>query len=339
MTDYIPGGVRTIAFALTLAGAIGLGHAVIPLLRRLKIGQTIRADGPATHLAKSGVPTMGGVIFIVPAAVILAALSVWDHRILPQILVTAGMGAVGFVDDMLKVRRKSKDGLTPVQKTAGILICALLFTVYAVLDANIGSAILLPLTGFSRVLQIPAWVYVPFTVFVFYAAANTVNFTDGVDGLAASVTMLVMAAFTLAAAIAAAMAAGAGAGGGGAGALSAAFAGGCLGFLYFNRYPAKVIMGDCGSLALGGAVAAAAVVMRAHWILLLFGVIYVAEGLSVVIQVSYFKRTRRRVFKMAPIHHHFELSGWSESRIVLTFCLVTFVFCCVGLWFLFGRVF
>ncbi|MCL2060895.1 MAG: phospho-N-acetylmuramoyl-pentapeptide-transferase, partial [Oscillospiraceae bacterium] len=172
---------------------------------------------------------------------------------------------------------------------------------------------------------------IPFTVFVMYGTSNALNFTDGVDGLASSVTMLVMASFTVAAAISVS--------GDSAAALTAAFAGGCLGFLFFNAHPARVMMGDCGSLALGGAVAAAAVAMRGHWVLLFFGVIYVAEGLSVIIQVSYFKRTRRRIFKMAPIHHHFELSGWGEWRIVFVFCSITCVFCLAGLWLLFGRVF
>ena len=331
MAAQIPGGVRTLSFLVTFVGTLGLGFIIIPLLKRLKVGQTVRDDGPATHLVKSGVPTMGGVIFILPAVVILAILSLWDHRIIPPLLVTAGFGVIGFVDDWLKVRRKSKDGLTAFQKTMGIIACALLFSVYAAFSPNIGTAIILPLTGMYGELVIPFWIYIPFTVFVMYATSNAVNFTDGVDGLASSVTMLVMASFTLTAAISVRN--------DGAAALTAAFAGGCLAFLFFNAYPAKVIMGDSGSLALGGAVSAAAIVMRIHWVLLFFGIIYVVEGLSVVIQISWYKRTRRRVFKMAPIHHHYELSGWSESRIVFVFCIVTFIFCCAGLALLFGRFF
>ena len=330
MANLAPGGVRTLAFIIAFIGTLVLGFIIIPLLRRFNIGQTIREDGPATHLAKSGVPTMGGVIFIVPAVAVLVLFSAREHRILPQLLVTVGFGLVGLADDIIKVRRKNNKGLTPLQKTAGIVVCATLFSVYAAFSADIGAKILLPLTGSAVELVIPFWIYIPFTVFVMYGTSNAVNFTDGVDGLASSVTMLVMASFTLASAISVRN--------DGAEALTAAFAGGCLGFLFFNAYPAKVIMGDCGSLALGGAVSAAAIVMRIHWIILLFGVIYVAEALSVVIQVSYFKRTRRRVFKMAPIHHHFELLGWSESRVVTTFCIVTFIFCCAGLGLLFGRI-
>ena len=331
MVNLVPGGVRTLAFIIAFIGSLVSGFIAIPLLKKFHIGQTIREDGPASHQVKSGVPTMGGVIFIVPAAAVLAIFAARDHRILPQLLVVLGFGLVGLADDILKVRRKNNKGLTPLQKTVGIVVCAAIFSVYAAFSADIGVKILLPLTGFSGELAIPYWIYIPFTVFVMYGTANAVNFTDGVDGLAASVTMLVMASFTLVAAVSVRN--------DGAEALTAVFAGGCLGFLFFNAHPAKVIMGDCGSLALGGAVSAAAIAMRMHWIILLFGFIYVAEALSVVIQVSYFKRTRRRVFKMAPIHHHFELSGWSENRIVFAFCFTTFICCCAGIWLLFGRIF
>jgi len=301
------------------------------MLKRLKVGQIVRDDGPATHLIKTGTPTMGGLIFIIPAAITLAVLSFFDSRIIPALLVTVCFGLVGFADDILIVKRKSNKGLTPMQKTAGVILFAIIFSTYAALSDTIGTSIYIPLTGLAGEITLPIWIYIPFTVFVMYGTANAVNFTDGVDGLASSVTMLVMASFTLTAAISVIN--------DGAAALTAAFAGGCLGFLFFNSYPARVMMGDCGSLALGGAVSAAAIIMRIHWILLIFGVVYVAEALSVVIQITYFKRTRRRVFKMAPVHHHYELSGWSESRIVVVFCIVTFVFCCAGLGLLFGRVF
>ena len=331
MIEQIPGGFRTVSFSLAFIGTLAAGYVIVPFLRRHHIGQTIREDGPESHLVKNGVPTMGGLIFIIPSTLVLAALSVWDRRILPALLVTLGFGLVGFVDDMLKVRRKSKDGLTPLQKTAGIVVFSVLFAVFAAYSPSVGTTVLLPLTGLFKGVALPVWVYIPFTVLVMYGASNAVNLTDGVDGLASSVTALVMIALTAAAAISVRE--------DGAVALTAAFAGGCLGFLAFNAHPARVFMGDCGSLALGGAVSAAAVLMRVHWILLLFGVIYAAEALSVIIQVFAFKRTGRRVFKMAPIHHHFELSGWSENGIVLAFSAVTLVFCGIGLWLLFGRVF
>ena len=331
MFDQIPGGARSAAFVLTFVLSLGLGFIAVPLLRRLKIGQTIRDDGPATHLVKSGIPTMGGLIFILPASAVLAVLSLWDRRIIPSLLVTLGFGAVGLVDDLLKVRRKNSKGLSKLQKTAGVMAFALAFSIYAAFSVHIGTGILLPFSGLAGELNVPFWIFIPFSAFVMYGTSNAVNFTDGVDGLASSVTLLVTASFTLAAAVSVRN--------DGAAALTAAVAGGCLAFLFFNAHPARVIMGDCGSLALGGAVSAAAIVMRVPWILLFFGVVYVAEALSVIIQISYYKRTKRRVFKMAPIHHHFELSGWSEGRIVLVFCIVTFAFCCAGLALLFVRLF
>ena len=331
MLNKIPGGIVTAAFLLTFAGAAAAGHVAVPLLKRFRIGQTVRDDGPATHLAKMGIPTMGGLIFLIPASVVLAALSAYERRVAPALLAVIGFGLVGLVDDALKVRRRSKDGLTAEQKTAGQLVVGAAFATYAAFSQYVGTSVALPLTGLSRLVDIPVWIYIPATVFVMYATSNAVNLTDGVDGLASSVTAIVSAALTVAAAVSVRE--------DGAAALTAAFAGGCLGFLLFNAHPAKVIMGDCGSLALGGMVSAAAVMMRAHWIILFFGAVYVAEALSVMIQVSHYKRTKRRVFKMAPLHHHFELSGWGENRIVLAFCGVTAAFSLLGFLALFWRAF
>jgi phospho-N-acetylmuramoyl-pentapeptide-transferase len=331
MIDFIPGGARTVSFIFTFVGTLASGVLIIPLLKRLKVGQTIREDGPASHLAKSGVPTIGGLIFIVPATVVLAVLAVRNFEILPPLLVILGFGTVGFTDDLLKVTRKSKDGLTPLQKTAGLVVFAVLFSTYAAFNRYSGTDILLPLTGSHNAISLPFWLHIPLTAFIMYGTSNAVNLNDGVDGLAAFVTFIVMASFSAAAIL--------GLSGDGASVMTAAFAGGCLGFLFYNAYPARVIMGDCGSLALGGAVSAAAVLMRVHWILLFFGIVYAAEAVSVIIQVAYFKRTGRRIFKMSPIHHHFELSGWSENRIVFVFTAVTFVFCCAGLGLLFWRAF
>ena len=320
-----------VSFIAAFAGAMALGAVTVPLLKRFGIGQTIRDDGPQSHLVKEGIPTMGGVIFLVPAILTLGAFSFWDPRILPQLLAFTGFGIVGFVDDFIKVKRRNKNGLTPMQKTAGQMVVAVAFSTYAAFSPYIGTTIILPLTGMAGVVAIPFWIYIPFTAFVMYATTNAVNLTDGVDGLATSVSTAAMVAFTVASILSVRE--------DGASALTAAFAGGLLGFLFYNAHPARVIMGDSGSLALGGAVATAAIAMRAHWVLLFFGIIYVAEALSVVIQVSYFKRTKRRVFKMAPIHHHFELSGWGENKIVLVFSAATVVFCCAGLLLLFGKVF
>jgi phospho-N-acetylmuramoyl-pentapeptide-transferase len=299
-----------------------MGPLMIPALKRLKFGQPIRGDGPSTHLKKAGTPTMGGIIFLIPAMVILCILSFEYSEILPLLILTIGFGLVGFIDDYIKIIRKSKDGLSVSQKTIGLLLVSTAFVVYLVYASGIGTDIYLPFTGMSQAVILPVWVYIPFTVIVLYATTNAVNLTDGVDGLAAGVTLIVMIFFTVVASITAKDS--------GNMLYTAIIAGGCLGFLVYNSHPAKIFMGDCGSLALGGAVAAAAIILKIHWVLLLAGVIYVAEALSDIIQVFSYKTRRKRVFKMAPIHHHFELSGWKENKIVAVFCTVTIVFCVIG---------
>ncbi|MDR1439425.1 MAG: phospho-N-acetylmuramoyl-pentapeptide-transferase [Clostridiales bacterium] len=324
MPEIAIAGLRSavLAFLSVFAASVVCGLIFVPILRKLKFGQTIREDGPASHLKKAGTPTMGGVIFLIPIMAVLGAMAALGEDILPALLATAGFGIVGLVDDLLKIRRKSKDGLSALQKTAGLLAVAAAFASYMAFAREGAAAVVVPLTGMGGVAAMPVWLYLPFTVFVFYATTNAANLTDGVDGLAASVTLIASLALTAAAL--------AGANGSGA-AFSAAIAGGCLGFLVFNAHPAKVIMGDCGSLALGGAVAAAAMMMRAPWAILAFGGIYAIEALSDIIQVASYKMRRKRVFKMAPIHHHFELSGWSEAKVVLVFDAVSLVFCAAGL--------
>jgi phospho-N-acetylmuramoyl-pentapeptide-transferase len=228
----------------------------------------------------------------------------------------------GFVDDLIKVVKKRKDGLYANQKTVGLLIVAAAFTIYITYVMKLGADIIIPFAGIDATLSVPTWFYIPFTIFVFYSVTNAVNFTDGVDGLCTSVTLVVMVFFTITAMarsdwdyIKV---------------FSSIIAGGCLGFLAFNTHPAKVFMGDNGSLALGGAVAAASIMMKMHWIILVVGFIYVMEALSVTIQILWFKLTGKRFFKMAPIHHHFELSGWKEKKVVGVFLTVTVVMCLVG---------
>jgi phospho-N-acetylmuramoyl-pentapeptide-transferase len=317
---------RADAFLVAAIGALALGAACVPALRRLKVGQPVRDDGPASHLKKAGTPTMGGVIILLPAVAAVAALAAVNPALrsaLPAAVAALCFSFVGFIDDFLKIKRKSKDGLSPSYKTIGLVIVSLGYTAYLVFIARAGTDMLLPLGGMRAAVTIPVWLYVPFNVFVFNAAANGVNLTDGVDGLASSVTLVVMVAFALAASLRVQDA--------GAMALAAALAGGCLGFLAFNLHPARVFMGDVGSYGLGGAVAAIAVMLRAHWVILLFGGVYVVESLSVIIQVSHYKRTKRRVFKMAPIHHHFEVSGWREGAIVATWVGATIIGCALGL--------
>ena len=322
---------RADAFLLAAAGSLAAGAVCVPILRRLNLGQPVRADGPASHLKKQGTPTMGGVIILLPALAALSALSALNPALrsaLPAAAATLCFGAIGFLDDLLKIRRKSKDGLSPRQKTAGLVAVSLAYTCYLVYGARAGTDMLLPLGGMRASVTLPAALYIPFNVFVFNASTNGVNLTDGVDGLASTVTLVVMVAFSVAAST--------GAQNADAMALAAAVAGGCLGFLAFNAHPARVFMGDVGSFGLGGAVAAVAVMLKVQWALVPFGVAYVAETLSVIIQVTHYKRTKRRVFRMAPLHHHFELCGWREGAIVAAWAFATAIGCAIGLALLFA---
>lgn len=306
-----------VSFFLTLI----LGPIFIPILTKLKFGQTVRDDGPQSHLKKTGTPTMGGVFFLIP----ILALSIFyarnDMRILPVALVTAGFGLIGFIDDFIKVVKKSKDGLYWNQKMLGLLLIAVTFSFYAA-KTQIGTDIIIPLFGMEKTFDL-AWAFIPFTIIVLIAATNAVNITDGLDGLCAGVTLIVTVFFSIVAMtrgewdylkI-----------------FSSIVSGGCLGFLAYNVYPAKVFMGDTGSLALGGAVGAIAIMMKMPLVLLVAGGIYVIEALSVMIQVTSYKLTGKRVFKMAPIHHHFELSGWKEVKVVCVFLAVTILLCVISL--------
>lgn len=318
-----PFGISIQVWVFVLAFFIALvsGPILIPVLARLKFGQTVRDDGPASHFKKTGTPTMGGVIFLVP----VLALSLFYGRIYPQILplafVTLGFGAIGFIDDFIKVVKKRKDGLYANQKMMGLLLIAAIFSFYIAQYTDIGTDIIIPFAGTDITFDL-AWLFVPFTIFILLATTNSVNMTDGLDGLAAGVTLIITVFFTIVAMtrgewdyikI-----------------FASIVAGGCLGFLAFNTHPAKVFMGDTGSLALGGAVGAIAIMLKMPLLIPIVGIIYVIETLSVMIQVTSFKLRRKRVFKMAPIHHHFELSGWKETRVVKAFWMVTVIFCFIG---------
>jgi phospho-N-acetylmuramoyl-pentapeptide-transferase len=313
---------QVLAFAATFLLSLIAGPIIIPLLKRLKFGQTVRDDGPATHLKKMGIPTIGGLIFIIP--MILAALffAPMYPQITPLLLVTIGFAVIGLMDDLIKVIKKNKDGLSAGQKTVGQVLVSAVFACYVALSPSLGTGMILPFLGIDAVVELPVWLFIPFIVLIMYFFVNSVNLTDGVDGLAAGVTLIVMVFFTIVAMVR------------GEWDFVKLFcsitAGGCLGFLVFNIHPAKVIMGDTGSLALGGVVSSAAVVMKMPWILLVVGAIYAVESLSVIIQVGSFKLRGTRVFKMAPIHHHFELSGWKETKVVTVFWLITIVLCFIG---------
>lgn len=304
-----------IAFFLNIV----ISPFIIPLLERLKFGQQVRDDGPNTHLKKSGTPTMGGLIILISIS-LTSLLFITGNKSLQSVLfVTLGFGLIGFLDDYTKIVKKRSLGLTPLQKIIGQLTVTLAFGYLLKFYVGIDTTVILPFTDSGEIdFGIFYW---PFFIFAVIATVNAVNLTDGLDGLASSVTVLVATFF---AAVAWGMHSE-------VLPLAGAVAGSLLGFLLFNSYPAKVFMGDTGSLALGGFVIAIAFILRLPWFIPIVGIIYVIENLSVVIQVLYFKKTKKRFFKMAPIHHHFELSGWPETKVVTVFCIVTAIMCLIGL--------
>jgi phospho-N-acetylmuramoyl-pentapeptide-transferase len=303
-----------------------MGFLLIPWLKRLKFGQNIRSDGPSRHLQKAGTPTMGGIIFLI--GISAAVLFVAPQRVdaLVVLVLTLGYGLIGFLDDYIKIVFKRSLGLKAREKLLGQIILALLLAIGVVFWLDTGTALVVPFSGFFIAggiqLEMGWWLFLAFTLVVMVGTANAVNLTDGLDGLASGASFVVALAMMFLSLQA---------GKEGVAVVMAAMSGGCLGFLYFNRYPAKVFMGDTGSLALGGGLAAAAVVTRSELFLVLIGGIFVLEALSVIIQVISFQTTGRRVFRMSPLHHHFELGGWSENRVVLTFWLVTILLGAIGL--------
>ena len=305
-----------ISFALSVI----MGPFVIPFLRRLKMGQTERVDGVQSHLKKAGTPTMGGVM-ILGSVVITSLFYVKDYpKIIPVLFLTVGFGLIGFLDDYLKVVMKRSDGLFPKQKMALQIVVTAIFAYYVVKIAKIPLTMLIPFSG-GKDLDI-GWLAVPLLFIAVIGTVNGTNFTDGLDGLASSVTVLVATFFTVVAVGTKS----------GIEPITCAVVGALLGFLLFNVYPASVFMGDTGSLALGGFVAGAAYMMQMPLFIIIVGLIYLVEVASVIIQVTYFKKTGgKRIFKMAPIHHHFELCGWSETRVVAVFSIITAILCLIAL--------
>lgn len=305
-----------ISFAISAA----LGPVVIPLLRRLKFGQTERDDGPKSHLKKTGTPTMGGLMIL--AGVILTSLIyVKDYpRIVPVLFVTAGFGIIGFLDDYIKIMLHRSEGLTPPQKMLGQFLVTGIFVFYLYNLKGGAMAMLIPFWP-GHYLHL-GWLAVPVAFLAIIGTVNGANFTDGLDGLASSVTLLIATFFSVVAVGTQS----------GLHPITCAVVGSLMGFLLFNVYPASVFMGDTGSLALGGFVAATAYMMDMPIFILIVALIYWVEILSVMIQVTYFKLSGgKRIFRMAPIHHHFELGGWSETRVVAVFSIVTALLCLVGI--------
>ncbi|MBP2026672.1 phospho-N-acetylmuramoyl-pentapeptide-transferase [Acetoanaerobium pronyense] len=318
--NYIFFTETTISFLISLICAAIIGPMVLPMLSKLKFGQTVREDGPQSHLIKNGTPTMGGIIFILSTIIAIAFTGKYSSELAFALSFMLLFGFVGFLDDYIKVVLKRSLGLRAYQKIILQFGFALILSIYHLNTSPMGTELIVPF--FNDITLDLKIFYVPFLVFVIVAITNSVNLTDGLDGLASSVTFIVALFFMLVSGYM------------GYGHLSifmAAVAGGCLGFLRVNRYPARVFMGDTGSMALGGAIAAAAVILNISLIVPIVGFIYFAESLSVIIQVISFKFFKKRVFKMSPIHHHFELSGWKETKVVKVFYLTTFILCIIGL--------
>ncbi len=305
-----------IAFAISVI----LSPIMIPYLKKLKFGQYVREDGPESHLKKSGTPTMGGLI-ILSSIVITSLFYVKDYpTIIPILFSTLGFGLIGFLDDYIKVVMKRSMGLRAWQKMLGQIIVTSVFGYYLLNYTDIGTGMLIPFSN-GQYLNV-GFLFLPIMFVAVIGTVNGVNFTDGLDGLASSVTVLVATLFSV---VAIGLKSG-------IEPITCAVVGALLGFLLFNVHPARVFMGDTGSLALGGFVASTAYVLQMPLFILIIGFIYLAEVLSVMLQVGYFKLTHgKRIFKMAPIHHHFELSGWPETRVVAIFSIITAILCLIGL--------
>lgn len=305
-----------ISFAISAV----LGPVIIPFLRKLKASQTERTEGVQSHLSKVGTPTMGGLIFLI-ATTVTSLLYVGKYpKIIPILFLTLGFGLIGFLDDYLKVVLKRSDGLLPMQKMAGQIIVTGIFAFYLIKFTDVDLTLLVPFSG-GYYWNI-GWLAVPLLFVAVIGTVNGVNFTDGLDGLASSVTIMVATFFSVVALGTKS----------GIEPITCAVVGALMGFLLFNVYPARVFMGDTGSLALGGFVAGTAYMLQMPLFIIIVGMIYLIEVASVIIQVTYFKKTGgKRFFKMAPIHHHFELCGWSETRIVAVFSIITAILCMIAL--------
>ena len=313
----------------TFVISVVCGLITIPILKKLKVGQIERDDGPASHLKKQGTPTMGGIIMII--AIILSVtgsyifLSITGNqdlgkKLLPLLLITIGFGIIGFIDDFKKLVLKNTEGLKPSYKMFGLLIVAVVYVLFLIEGLKIGTETYIPML--KMYINIPVFVYIPLAIIVILATTNAINLTDGIDGLSSSVSAIIITCLTV------------------IGISNQLYEvsifgsiviGAVLGFLIFNLHPAKVFMGDTGSLMLGGVISGLALYLKMPLLLLVIAIIPVLETLSVILQVAYFKKTGNRIFKMAPLHHHFELSGWKENKVVMIFSLVTLVACFIGL--------
>lgn len=310
---------QTLNLIISFVATVILGAIIVPKLRKLKVGQIVREEGPQSHLKKNGTPVMGGIVMIIVLTVIFAINIPAARSLVLALVAMIGCGAIGFLDDYKKLVKKNTEGLSPKKKILGLLIVTAIFIFLYMKVFDFGTDIIVPFVNQPIVLS--PLVFIIFTAFVFIGTSNAVNLTDGLDGLASGVVAIIMTFFTLVAlknkdtdmVI-----------------LGASTVGTCLGFLIFNAHPAKVFMGDTGSLALGGLVACIAIVMKMPLYLLIVALVCVVDTLSVALQVTYFKITKgKRIFKMAPFHHHLELSGMKETKVVALFWIVTLVLCAI----------
>lgn len=306
-----------IGLILSIIFSLVSGPIAIPLLRKLKFGQNIREEGPESHLKKAGTPTMGGIIFILSSLIVMLILgNKFNDKAMIALYSLIAFGFIGFLDDLLKILKKQSEGLKPGQKMILLLIFSIALAIYGYYNLN--TNLLIPFTSFEIQLGI---LYIPFVVIIYAATTNAVNLTDGLDGLATSVSILVLTFFTIVCFMMKETS---------LAVFCVVLIGGLIGFLKYNAYPAKIFMGDTGSLAIGGAISTVAIILEQPLLIIIVGAVYVFETLSVIIQVTSFKLTGKRVFKMAPVHHHFEKCGWSEIKIVTVFSLITAVLCLIG---------
>ena len=305
-----------------------LGIVIVPILRKLKIGQIERNDGPESHLKKQGTPTMGGIIIMLGIIIVTVIAYIYyktkdtqlAQNLLPILFLTIGFGIIGFIDDFKKLVLKNTKGLKPSFKMLGLLIISVAYVIFLEKGVNLGTDTYIPIL--KQYIEIPIYAYIPFAILVILGTTNAVNLTDGLDGLSSTVSVIIITCLTIIATILGVKE---------IVVFGAITIGAVLGFLMFNIYPAKAFMGDTGSLFLGGVISGIALYVKMPLILLVIAIIPVIETISVMIQVAYFKKTGKRIFKMAPIHHHFELSGWKENQVVMLFSIVTLLASVVGL--------
>ena len=321
--------IETTVLIASFITSIILGIIIIPILRKMKVGQIERDDGPKSHLKKQGTPTMGGIIIII--TMILAVIGTYIYltatgqnevanKLLPMLLISIGFGTIGFIDDFKKLVLKNTKGLKPSYKIIGLLIISVAYVVYLLQFMHFDTESYIPIA--KTYIEMPIYIYIPFAIIVILATTNAINLTDGIDGLSSSVSAIIITCLAVIGMIFAMPE---------VSIFGSVVIGAVLGFLMFNLHPAKVFMGDTGSLLLGGVISAIALYLKMPILLLVIALIPVLETLSVIIQVAYYKKTGKRIFKMAPLHHHFELSGWKENKVVIVFSIITLILCVIGL--------